>query len=91
MNTKKILFIGLSCVGDVVMTSTVIKTLQKQFPRATIDFVADKRSSNLYEQFPNLGKIVIKNKEVSINIFILRSVIFVKKANEKNKKMKIFV
>ena len=63
MNTKRILFIGLSCVGDVVMTSVVIKTLQKQFPQATIDFVADKRSSNLYERFPNLGKIVIKNKD----------------------------
>ena len=63
MNTKKILFIGLSCVGDVVMTSTVIKTLQKKFPQATIDFVADKRSSNLYERFPSLGKIVIKNKD----------------------------
>ena len=33
-----------------------------------------------------IAKIVIKNKEVRINIFILRSVIFVKKANEKNKK-----
>ena len=63
MNTKSILFIGLSCVGDVVMTSTVIKTLQKNFPQATIDFVADKRSSNLYERFPSLGKIVIKNKD----------------------------
>jgi len=50
-------------VGDVVMTSTVIKTLQKKFPQATIDFVADKRSSNLYERFPSLGKIVIKNKD----------------------------
>ena len=63
MNTKRILFIGLSCVGDVVMTSTVIKTLQKNFPHATIDFVADKRSSNLYERFPRLGKIVVKNKD----------------------------
>ena len=38
MNEKKILFIGLSCVGDVVMTSTVIQVLHKKFPQATIDF-----------------------------------------------------
>ena len=63
MNVKKILFIGLSCVGDVVMTSVIIQTLQKKFPQAIIDFVADQRSSNLYERFPNLGKIIIKNKD----------------------------
>ena len=63
MNEKKILFIGLSCVGDVVMTSAVIQVLHKKFPQATIDFVADQRSSNLYERFPNLGKIIIKNKD----------------------------
>jgi len=63
MDVKKILFIGLSCVGDVVMTSVVIQTLKQKFPRAVIDFVADSRSSNLYDRFPNLGKIVIKNKD----------------------------
>ena len=63
MNEKKILFIGLSCVGDVVMTSVVIQVLHNKFPQATIDFVADHRSSNLYERFPNLGKIIIKNKD----------------------------
>ena len=63
MEIKKILFIGLSCVGDVVMTSAVIQTLQQKFPRAVFDFVADRRSSNLYDRFPNLGKIIIKNKD----------------------------
>ena len=63
MDVKKILFIGLSCVGDVVMTSVVIQALKQKFPRAAIDFVADSRSSNLYYRFPNLGKIIIKNKD----------------------------
>ena len=56
MDVKKILFIGLSRVGDVVMTSVVIQTLKQKFPRVAIDFVADRRSSNLYDRFPNLGK-----------------------------------
>ncbi len=63
MDIKKILFIGLSCVGDVVMTSTAIQALQQKFPRAVFDFVGDRRSSNLYDRFPNLGKIIIKNKD----------------------------
>jgi hypothetical protein len=41
MDEKKILFIGLSCVGDVVMTSVVIQTLQQnQIPRAGISVEA---------------------------------------------------
>ena len=62
MGTNKVLFIGLSCVGDVVMTSPVIQVLKGKFPEASIDFVADKRSRVLYENIPGLGKIVIKNK-----------------------------
>ena len=63
MDVNKILFIGLSCVGDVVMTSPVIQVLKEKFPKTTIDFVADKRSRDLYANIPSLGKIVIKNKD----------------------------
>ena len=59
---KKILFIGLSCVGDVVMTSPILGILHEKFPNAIIDVVADYRSKNLYENLPGLGKIFLKNK-----------------------------
>ena len=51
---KKILFIGLSCVGDVVMTSPILGILHEKFPNAIIDVVADYRSKNLYENLPIL-------------------------------------
>jgi len=63
MKVEKILFIGLSCVGDVVMTSPIILVLKKKFPKAIIDFVVDERSRGLYANISCLGKIVIKNKD----------------------------
>ncbi len=63
MKIEKILFIGLSCVGDVVMTSPVMLALKEKFPEAIIDFVVDERSKDLYTNIPCLGKIVIKNKD----------------------------
>ena len=65
MKIEKILFIGLSCVGDVVMTSPVMLALKEKFPEAIIDFVVDERSKDLYTNIPYLGKIVIKNAQYS--------------------------
>jgi len=59
---KKILFISLSCVGDVIMTTPIIQSLHNKYPDAIIDFVADKRSSKLYSCCPYLGKIFHKDK-----------------------------
>ena len=62
VNNQKVLFIGLSCVGDVVMTSPVIQSLHDHFPGATFDIVADDRSRELYAECPFLNKIFIKDK-----------------------------
>ncbi len=62
MKVEKILFIGLSSVGDVVMTSPIIQILHNKFPEAIIDFVGDKRSKGLYDHIPFLGTLYFKDK-----------------------------
>ena len=59
---KKILFIGLSCIGDVIMTTPVLQALHKVYPGATIDVVADPRSQELYQACPYVGRVYIKDK-----------------------------
>lgn len=60
--TQRILFISLSCVGDAVMTTSVLVALHEKFPDAQIDIVADKRSSALFLECPYRGQIIHKNK-----------------------------
>ena len=63
MNVKKILFVGLSSVGDVVMTTPALTSLQNKYPEALFDIVADKRGVQLYKNFPKLNKIYLKDKD----------------------------
>ena len=62
MAVNKILFIGLSNVGDVIMTTPVLKSLHTKFPSASFDIVADKRSMNLYGNYPFLNSLYLKDK-----------------------------
>ena len=63
MNVNKILFIGLSSAGDVVMTTPALTSLQNKYPEALFDIVADKRGVQLYKNFPKLNKIYLKDKD----------------------------
>ncbi len=59
---NKILVIGLSCVGDVVMTSPVFESLHEHYPQKKMDVVADNRSKQLYLNCPYVDKVFIKDK-----------------------------
>jgi lipopolysaccharide heptosyltransferase III len=63
MSVNKILFIGLSSVGDVVMTTPVLTSLQNKYPDALFDIVVDKRGTGLYKNFPKLNKLYLKDKD----------------------------
>ncbi|MBL1142234.1 MAG: glycosyltransferase family 9 protein [Proteobacteria bacterium] len=66
MSVNKILFIGLSSVGDVVMTTPVLKSLQDKFPEAMFDIVVDKRGTGLYKNYPRLDKLYLKDKDLPL-------------------------
>lgn len=63
MAVNKILFVGLSSVGDVVMTTPVLATLQETYPDAMFDIVVDKRGTGLYKNYPRLNKLFLKDKD----------------------------
>ncbi len=62
-DTKQILFITLSCVGDAVMTTPVLQALHQACPAATIDIVADSRSDIIFWNCPYRGEIFYKHKD----------------------------
>ena len=60
---QRILFITLSCVGDVVMSTPVLQALHRRYPGARVDIVADRRASLLLSRCPWRGDILHKDKQ----------------------------
>lgn len=63
MTAGRILFITLSNIGDAVMTTPVLQALHAKYPRAIIDIVADRRSSEMFLHCPYRGEIFYKEKQ----------------------------
>ena len=61
-NVKKILFITLSNIGDVVLTSPTLLALIKQYKNAKIDVVGDSRSKILFTHCPMINGFYEKDK-----------------------------
>lgn len=54
---SRLLFITLSNIGDLVMTTPALAALHVAYPDAAIDVVADPRSSELLSRCPFLGRL----------------------------------
>ncbi len=54
---KKILIIRLSSLGDILLTTPLIRSLKKQMPDLTIDFVLKQQYSDLLKYNPNLSEL----------------------------------
>lgn len=56
---KKILVIQFYQIGDVLLTTPLVKVLKKEFPNAKIHFCCNKLPSNILQNNPNVDKIII--------------------------------
>lgn len=54
---EKILLLRLSALGDVVLTSPLIRALRQRFPHARIDFVIKKDFAELVAHHPQLNAV----------------------------------
>ena len=61
----RILFVTLSNIGDLIMTTPVLTALHEKYPTAVVDIVADRRSGDLLSACPYLGEIIWKSKRSS--------------------------
>lgn len=58
----KILVIGLSNIGDAILTTPVLERLHQLYPDARVDIVGDRRSSALFACCPYLGRLIHRDK-----------------------------
>jgi len=64
---KKILFVSLSNIGDAVMTLPTLIYLKKKHPSAKFDLICDARSVEIFQFFPSINKIYIRDKKGGIS------------------------
>jgi len=64
---NKILIIRLSSIGDIILSTPLIRAVRNQFRNAEIDFVIKKEFSELLETSPHLDKLIPFNKENGFN------------------------
>ena len=57
MEAKKILIIRFSSIGDIVLTSPIIRCLKKQLPNAQIHYLTKENYKNILSSNPYITKI----------------------------------
>lgn len=70
---KKILIIRFSSIGDIVLTTPVIRCLKQTYPDAEIHFLVKKQFAPVVEANPNLSKIHIFNYNLPKTLKKLKS------------------
>ena len=63
---SRILVITLSNAGDIILTTPVIKTLAKAFPKTRIDIMVGPAGREIFEKDPHIFKVIIYDKHLPI-------------------------
>ena len=69
----KFLIIRFSSIGDIVLTSPVVRCLKTQFPEAEVHFLTKKRNADLLQSNPYVDKIQLLDNSLSDTIQALKS------------------
>lgn len=67
---KRILIIRFRQIGDSILTTALCSTLKKSFPEAEIHYVLNKSISSLYEDHPDINKVITFDKEENKSFFL---------------------
>ena len=63
----KILVIRLSSIGDILLTTPLLRVLKKRYPEANIDFVTKKRYIDLVRKNPHLNQVLAFDEEIGFS------------------------
>lgn len=63
---KRMLVITLSNIGDIILTTPVIRTLSKEFPLSRIDVMVGPNGKDIFSKDPRIFKLIIYDKHTSI-------------------------
>jgi lipopolysaccharide heptosyltransferase II len=61
-NVKKILFVSLSNLGDIILTTPVFETLSENFPESRIDVIVGSSGKSIFSAHPGCGRIITRKR-----------------------------
>lgn len=64
---KRILFITLSNIGDIILTTPAIRVLSENFPDARIDVMVGPNGAELFKKHPAIFKVITYNKHIPMS------------------------
>ncbi len=64
-NIKNILVISLSNIGDIILTTPVIKNIETDLPGRNIDVMVAPAGKHVFEGFPGVRRVFIYDKKTS--------------------------
>jgi ADP-heptose:LPS heptosyltransferase len=64
---NRILVISLSNIGDVILTTPVLRTLSREFPSSRIDVMVGPNGKDIFDKDPRIFKLIIYDKHASIS------------------------
>ena len=65
-NIRKILFISLSNLGDIVLTTPVFDKLRVAFPDAVIDVVTGSAGESIFAPSPAVRKVIVRKRRQNV-------------------------
>lgn len=68
ISNLKFLIVRFSSIGDIVLTTPVIRCLRKRFPNATIHFLTKKKFASIVQSNPYLDKIFLLEDDLKKTI-----------------------
>ena len=69
---KKFLLIRFSSIGDIVLTTPVIRCLRTKYPDADIVFLTKKKFAGIVETNPYLDKVIVLEDDILDTIEVLK-------------------
>ena len=64
---EKILLIRSAAIGDVIMTTPLIRTLKENFRAASIDYLVGNWSKRVFDNNPNINKVISFDDSVVVD------------------------
>lgn len=64
---KRILFISLSNIGDIVLTTPAMRVLSEHFPDARMDVIVGPNGAELFKRHPAVFKVITYNKHIPMS------------------------
>jgi heptosyltransferase-2 len=71
--TGKFLIIRFSSIGDIVLTTPVIRNLKKKFPGATIHYLTKEKFATIVESNPYVDKVILLKDDLNNTIEEIKS------------------